>query len=654
MSAVRLDVQLLRAVAVGAVVLYHFWPERFPGGFIGVDVFFVVSGLLITDHLMREAERTGGIRIVRFWARRARRLLPLAFTVLLATVALLLFVMPASQQRPGMLGVLWSSLYVQNWALAGDSTNYLARDQQPLLTQHFWTLSAEEQFYLVWPLLLVLAMWLGAKLLRDHPMRRRRSALLAIIVVAVASLAHSIIFTATDPGPAYFATTTRAWEFAAGALIAFVPRDFAFLRNGRLPARIAASWAGMLLIVGTTLLLPTGAPFPSATALLPVLGAVLCLMAGDVRRGDPTLLAGVRPLTWIGDISYGVYLWHWPLLIAAPVVLAQPLVAWQKIVLIGIVIGLAALSKRLIEDPVRFAPFFSAPPWRSFVIPLVGTAVVGALVAGSFVVSQVRADEARATLEAAREAGVVTNDPSLPLVPTVSERGSDYGAMYECFDLVYAGLEPCSYGDESSETRIAMVGDSHMAHLIPAVRAAVEERGWHLTTFVGMNCDSMVWDACAGGRDRFAELVDGDYDAVLTSSFRGSYTPIEEVDLFWQELIAADQPIVPVVDVPFHEVPAYECIDASGGDVLAAAACASPRATAIDGQPDRMTTLAQQHGVETLDMTDAFCDDTECATVIQNTIVYQDSPSSHLTASMSTLLGGRIGDEIELRLLAQG
>ena len=650
----RLDIQLLRAVAVGIVVLYHFWPERFPGGFIGVDVFFVVSGLLITDHLLREADRTGGIKILAFWARRVRRLLPLAFVVLLATIALIMLVLPASQQRPGLLGVLWSSVYVQNWSLAASSTDYLARDQAPLLTQHFWSLSAEEQFYLIWPLLLIVGMAIGARLLRGRPEARRRgAALLAVMLVLVVSFVHSVWFTATSPGAAYFATTTRAWEFAAGAALAFVPRDLSFLRAGRTAARIAASWLGYGLIAGTTLLLSSSAPFPSATALLPVVGTALCLLAGDVRRGDPTLLAGIRPVTWIGDLSYGIYLWHWPLLIAAPVLLGSSLWAWQKVVLIAIVVLLAAASKRWVEDPIRFAPALKGRTARSFAIPLIGSAVIAAIVGGSLWAMQVRSDQARAEVEAAQAAGeVVEHDPSLPLVPAIESRGTDYGDMYECFDFTRSGIRSCSYGPEDAEVRIAAFGDSHTAHLLPAMRAAAEAGGWRLTTFVGMSCDSLVWEHCGAGERGLDEILHGDFDAVMTSSFRLTSTPEAEVEATWRPILEAGLPLIAVTDVPWHSEAAFACIDASDGDVAAAVACASPTATALDEHPDPIAPLAEAMGVDMIDLTDEFCDESTCATVVQNTIVYQDSPSSHLTATMSQQLGERMHAEIELRLAA--
>jgi hypothetical protein len=374
-------------------------------------------------------------------------------------------------------------------------------------------------------------------------------------------------------------------------------------------------------------------------------------MAGDVRRGDPTVLTAVRPLTWIGDISYGIYLWHWPLLLVAPLLLDAPLGAVQKLVLIAAIIALAAASKRWVEDPIRFAPALSRPPARSFLIPIVGTVVIAAVVGTSLVVMQQRTDVARAAVEASRESGgSIANSPDLPLVPSVADRGSDYGDMYECFDLYHEGVEPCSYGDESADVRVAVVGDSHMSHLIPGILSAAEERGWFVTTFVGMNCDSLTWSACTGGADVFDDLVDGGYDGVVTSSFRMSFTPIEEVDLFWQQLVEAQQVIIPIVDVPWHDASAYACMDESDGDVAAAAACASPRSTALETHADRMQQLSTQHGVDAVDVTDVFCDVERCATVIQNTIVYQDSPSSHLTATMSRALAEPIGRELEAAL----
>ncbi|MGO2097226.1 MAG: acyltransferase family protein, partial [Candidatus Microbacterium stercoravium] len=213
----RPDIQALRALAVMSVMLYHLWPNRLTGGFVGVDVFFVISGYLITSHLIRERAKTGRIALGRFWARRAARLLPASLLVLvLVGLATLAFVPNALW--PQFFGdVTASALYVQNWHLLFDSVDYLAADNLASPVQHFWTLSAEEQFYVLLPLLMVLSMWVFRKL------PWRMVMLVAIAAATVASFVFSIVQVELAPSAAYFSTFTRAWEFGAGALLAFVP-----------------------------------------------------------------------------------------------------------------------------------------------------------------------------------------------------------------------------------------------------------------------------------------------------------------------------------------------------------------------------------------------------------------------------------------------
>src|SRR3954451_1728218 len=210
---VRPEIQGLRAVAVAVVVVCHFWPAALPGGFVGVDVFFAISGFLITSHLLREVARTGRVSLAAFWARRARRILPAALLVLaLCALATLAFV-PEVHRQQFFAEIRASTFYVQNWELAHSAVDYFAAGDGPSPVQHFWSLSAEEQFYLVWPVLILGAAALGG----------RRRIFTALAAVTVAGLAYSIHKAAADPAAAYFVTPTRAWEFAAGGLLAFAP-----------------------------------------------------------------------------------------------------------------------------------------------------------------------------------------------------------------------------------------------------------------------------------------------------------------------------------------------------------------------------------------------------------------------------------------------
>ncbi|WJM16291.1 acyltransferase family protein [Microbacterium arborescens] len=349
----RRDIQGLRALAVLAVIGAHAvgWPR---GGFVGVDVFFVVSGFLITGALLREVQLTGGIRLAAFAGRRARRILPLAVVVLAATTAsaFLAFNRPRAEQT--LLDGLWSAGFAANWRFAAVGTDYFHADDAVSPLQHFWSLAVEEQFYLAWPLLLLLVVSL-------LPAARRRSraaagavATLAAVVVAV-SFAWALVQNADAAVPAYFSTLTRAWELAAGALIAAaVP----LLR--RIPPVVGglASWAGLAgLVAAFAVIDPEAGGFPAPWAALPVAATALVL-AGGVP-GDPRhrhLFPLTNPASvFAGDVSYSLYLWHFPVIVFATVLL--PARDATTALVLAITAVLAVASYHLVERPFRFAPY---------------------------------------------------------------------------------------------------------------------------------------------------------------------------------------------------------------------------------------------------------------------------------------------------------
>ncbi|WP_186816533.1 acyltransferase family protein [Cellulomonas aerilata] len=635
---VRLDIQVLRALAVGLVLLYHLWPDRLPGGFVGVDVFFVISGLLITSHLLRSAVSPGGVRLGRFWANRARRLLPLASVVLLATAAGTFAFLPESAWRPTLRNLMASALYVENWSLAASSVDYLARDQAPLATQHFWSLSVEEQFYLAWPVIVVLAAGWAVRRARGRHLSRavvvRRGVMAVMVAIFALSLACSVWLTATDPGTAYFATTTRAWEFAAGGLLAMLPT--AQPAAGRpVAVRTAGAVAGLAAIVASALVLSDATPFPGTAALLPVLGTAVFLWAGRVPGASrPAVAAALRPVRYLGDISYGVYLWHWPLVVIVPAALGGPLGTAAKVGVLAVTVMLAAASKVLVEDPFRYRPFWLAPVRRGFYPAAAGIAAV-VLVCVTGLGALDRAAARAADLAAARPDQTLSTptDPDAPLAPTLADRPFDNAGMYDCFDLEHLRARSCTYGPADAAVSVAITGDSHAAHLLPPLISLAERRGWRLTTYVGISCDAGLAPACADGPETFDTIVGADHDVVLFSAFRGSGSDYDDVRTYVTALHDAGVRLLPVADVPMNPPTTYACIDDSGGDAGEAARCTTPRDEALERVPDRVTRIADELGTGYLDLTDAFCDGERCRAVSGNTIVYQDSPSSHLTAT---------------------
>jgi peptidoglycan/LPS O-acetylase OafA/YrhL len=331
------------------VVLYHLWPNRLTGGFVGVDVFFVISGFLITSHILSSPPLSGR-DLVAFWRRRVRRLLPASLLVLAVSAVATRIVAPSSRWEDTATQIISSALYVQNWTLAAGSVDYLAAENAASSVQHFWSLSVEEQFYLVWPILFFAAFWLAARLRWS----RTTSAQVLVGGVFAISLAYSIYATAATPASAYFVTPTRMWELAAGGLVA----TFAASRTAR-DARSRDSlvaWAGIAAIVAAGVLYTGSTPFPSYTALLPVAGTAAVIWADAQQRHSPTVILQQPPVRVLGDLSYSVYLWHWPLIILVPYVSGGSLSLWDKCFILAVTLVLSWLTKKFVEDRFRTAP----------------------------------------------------------------------------------------------------------------------------------------------------------------------------------------------------------------------------------------------------------------------------------------------------------
>jgi peptidoglycan/LPS O-acetylase OafA/YrhL len=318
---------------------------------VGVDVFFVLSGFLITGMLVRERETSGSISLLSFYARRARRLLPSAIIVLTAcAVATALFV-PRGLKVEFDREIVASVLYAQNWVL-GIFADPAAVDT-PMT--HFWSLSVEEQFYLLWPVLVIAAAWAA----RRAGVGIRPVAAVVLSAVVVASFSYSVWLTGDDIRLAYFSTVGRAWEFGVGGLLALAPAV-----APRIPAAVrgAVSWAGVAAIAGTMLAPFDHRAFPGWIALLPVAGTLAVIAAGSAQpRWGTAFFANRAPVQWVGGISYSLYLWHWPLIAFAPFVTGVPSQWWFMVLLLALAVALAWATTRFVEARFR-APSASLPP----------------------------------------------------------------------------------------------------------------------------------------------------------------------------------------------------------------------------------------------------------------------------------------------------
>ena len=455
----------------------------FSGGFVGLDVFYVLSGFLITGLLVSELERTGRVSLRDFYARRARRLLPLAGTVLLVTLVGALVLFPASRLHEVSDDALAAALYVANWHFMAQQIDYFGGDAVASPIQHYWSLSVEEQFYVVWPVLLLGLGVVAARL----GLRRRRVLLMGLIAIGAASLGYSVAFSASDPSRAYFSTLTRGWELAAGAALALV------LPLGlRLPRAVATGLgiAGLAAMLGAGAAFTEGSDYPSWCAVVPVAGTLAVIVAGtSVRMSAPIRVLTMAPLQTLGRLSYSWYLWHWP-----AVVFAES--AWGPLgvrerVLATLASGVpTVVSHHLIEERFRRSRRMAARPRRSIAVGAGSMAVAIALAALVVVVRPGVATAPAGTVTGAR-GDVVTLQPSVKAIrPGLEAARRDRGPIFDA--CLVRGKDrvspPCVYGDADSETTVVLFGDSHAEQYSTALAPMVERRGWRLVVLTRASC----------------------------------------------------------------------------------------------------------------------------------------------------------------------
>lgn len=643
-------IQGLRAIAVLLVVVYHIWPGRLTGGYVGVDVFFVVSGFLITGQLARELQRTGRIALPSFWAKRVRRLLPASITVLVFCALAMIFILPMSSLPAEVRELLASTFYVENWALALSSVDYLAL-QDATTTQHYWSLSLEEQFYVLWPLLLLGATWLGVRFVAA---KRWFSLVTVVAVVTVASLATSILYTATNPAEAYFVTFTRIWEFGIGALLVLLPK----LRPRGAWAHNIVGYTGLAMILAAGWFFDRDTLFPGYTALLPVIGTALVITADRRERWwDVGSVLSGRPQRFIGDVSYSMYLWHWPLIIAAPYVPGWGMGGWNRVALIGITILLAWLTKIAIEDPAREWGFFvHRKPRFTYMGALALMGVSTLAIGAAWATVQPKFEAAAAQLEAVSEnppecfgvsGGPDCVNPELAgvVIPDAGFGNADKPGHVECFvQLAETEARSCTFGStEPGAPRIALIGDSHAYQYIEAVIEVAESNGWSLTTYLKGACPWTTapvgtlalgaTDSCSPWRANVADALAAEepFDAVITTAL--ATTPYrvsaQERDAVitqgfvdaWGQARGAE--IVVIADNPVFSVDPNKCLKVS-----APSECTESRAFAL-AEVDGVAEAARAAGAVLIDFTDQYCTVEVCRSVVGGANVYRDK--DHLT-----------------------
>lgn len=670
----RPEIEALRAVAVSAVVLYHLWPKTFRGGFVGVDVFFVISGFLISRHLVSEASRTGRVSLRVFWARRIRRLLPAAVLVLLFCLTVLLLVMPTVTWTGNFEEIRASALYVENWLLGFHAVDYLAAEANPSLVQHYWSLAVEEQFYLAWPILVLAAAIVAARL-RTHVMRVFG---VVLVLVLIGGLALSVVYTRVNPQMSFFATPTRAWEFAAGGLVVITGEWISHI-----PPRwgAAVSWAGLAVIVACCRGIDgTRTAFPGWIAVIPVAGAALVIAAGaPVTRFSTRRLMSARPLQWLGACSYSVYLWHWPLIIAAPWLLRHGLTFWDRLAIGAVTIAIAWASKRWVEDPLRTGPVLNRRTWVAYGFAALAMCV---LALSTTAVDHHRLQKNRVGLTAEMQA--IATDPchgaaavikpgcaspfAWPpgLDPAVA--AADISTINTCQQNVAAvKAEFCTLGvQKNPAATIAVVGNSHALRLVPALEQYGLQRHWKIilaahTDCLGLTTAPVVPGHPADTCERWSQDVQSnllalrDLSGVIFASHKDAQTYLAGVSADQAAIAAADRqviaswmrfhlkgvPIVVTGDVPgTRPDDAPTCVAMADADDP----CAMPRSSAPLHNMESSLAAANPDLVTVLPLDKYFCDAHLCHALIGGLIVYSDS--HHLTTAYSRSMGEFLGADV--------
>ena len=663
----RTDIQGLRAVAVLAVILYHAGVAGVPGGYVGVDVFFVISGFLITGQLLTLHGGPTRAGLATFYARRARRILPVALVVLAATVIAAFTLASPLRLQAILQDAIASALYVPNIRFAILQTDYLA-DAAASPFQHYWSLGVEEQFYLVWPVF-ILSLLLAARMRsrwgsvsRSGSLSRwvsrwlSRAPALGVVVMVLLSFALCVALSAAEPSWSFFLLPTRGWEFGVGALAALVGD-----RAIRLPRWLAGAggWVGLGLIVGAVVFLTAETPYPGWATLAPVAGAALVILCAPGTPGwGPCRVLAVRPLQFVGLISYSLYLVHWPALVLTGERLGPlpPLLAFT--VLAGAVPVAWALY-RFVELPARDGALLTRTRHRAVlagavVVPAVlSLALVGAVpVVASVPLSSGRAVESSAVQELPSATAFVPSN----VRPTLEGAARDTGELYAkgCQQSKgSAEVIRCAFGDADAPFTIALFGDSHAGRWFPALEAISEARGIRLETYTKSACRSVEssdhWDAapnptCSSWRGEvIAELAAAPPDLIVLANHLGldPDPDRQRVRTKWTaatasslERLPAESAVVVLADTPEFPSSPLHCLSVNLDD---AADCPGSRAELIDEAIfSAESDATASAGAGFVDLTDYFCNARSCPPIIGDTLVYSDE--HHLTATFTAQL----------------
>jgi len=696
----RPDIEGLRGFTLLAILGFHAAVPGVGGGFVGPDVFFIISGFVITGQLWRELSRSGTIGMRRFFGARARRLLPVSVTVGVAIMIGAAVLLPPLQARIAETDGIASSLYVGNYWFILRGVDYFATHVAPSPFEHYWTLGVEEQFYLLWPPVIIGLAWLIR-----HTRRRsqgdaapsKRPFIVVFSLIAVVSFALSYVASYVAPAAAYFSLPTRAWDLAVGGILALTATQWR-----RLPPRLAAviGWSGLGLLLLACSLFDSKMPYPGSAALVPLVGTVLVIGAGCAI---PSLgcgrVLGWAPMRALGRVSYSWYLWHWPVLVFAPLVVGHALGLPGRLIAVAVSGGLGWLTLRYIETPLRYADSLRRSPWRSLALGGGFTAIGAAvgLVLFSVIPTPVGhgAPAAQVTITAANTAAgsdtaaydaavrqtfaqvqaavaasvglkVVPSNLQPPLDAAAAEKATEFlfnGCLRSPFE---SGQPECAFGQTGSSTTVALIGDSHAAMWTPAFEQVATARQWRLEMLAKGACPLLdlpvtnplsrlaeMLAHCQEWRAQIIARMQAEHPRLIVLSLWRGYgagealTGYQAYDAAWIDRLTtlveqlkdtgATVLVLGPIPAPGFAVPV--CLSGYLDDIPA---CTPVRAAAVNEAGIAAEAAATEAGGgQYVDLTGLFCTAQRCPVVVGNTLVYVDE--NHMTLEYARLLAPAMG-----------
>jgi peptidoglycan/LPS O-acetylase OafA/YrhL len=675
----RPDVEGLRALAVLLVVLYHAGLPRLTGGYVGVDVFFVISGFVITGLLLRERQGTSRTSILDFYARRVRRILPAATLVIAVTVIATFVVLGVVSGNTTTNDARWAAVFLANFHFEAIGTNYLTARLPPSPLQNYWSLSVEEQFYIVYPTLFLVV----AALRSRFSLRSRLAALLTVIIVA--SYWLSVIQTSTHPSAAYFSPLTRAWELALGALVAV---GTSWLRKLPAPLAAALTWAGAIAIVYSAFAFDSETAYPGSLVAVPVIGAALIIVGGTAcpRWGTECVL-GIHPVQWLGKRSYSLYLWHWPILILAAERVGESQLGFrQNIPYLIIAVLLSMVSYQFVENPLRHLRIPSRQTVMTGAIVVLATVLLLSLV----LVMQTTAPTGTGIVPASNETAVVEAVAAAPqiktipkyLLPSLAETQQDFAgfnvnpATSCALSVLNNAIESniCTLGDPKGKKLLVLYGDSHALMWLPAFNSIARDAHWRLVVLASFFCpaelvtvsnptpngligppntlcdDFHTWsvDHINAMRPDLVVVAQSSlYDSPQTGKAKGGlFSRAVWGDGLVHLLQAIHVPPTHKIylgDIPELPTDPPTCLSAHPDDVQA---CSAPVGATTTGFAETERKAVARVGAQFIDPTPWFCS-TVCTPIVSHYGVYRDQ--LHMTGTYALYLQRVLGAALGLQ-----